>query len=205
MLTADKRKELEEEFIITFTEKIKRKGSEMLLEWIKGTDFFTAPASTRFHGDYAGGLLEHSLNVYRNLVKEAAIYNESVSKDYEKISDETIALVALCHDLCKTNFYKTEMRNVKNPETKVWEEKPFYTVDDSFPYGHGEKSAYLVGYFVKLTASEMMAIRWHMGGFDDSVKGGSYAIGNAFEKYPLAVLLHVADLKATYLDEGGNS
>ncbi len=196
-------KALKEQFITLFKEKITRQGADMLLAWIEGTDFFTAPASTKFHGAYEGGLLEHSLNVYKQLVDEIEIYRKENPEC--KISDESVALVALCHDLCKTSFYKVSTKNQLNSETNKWEKAPFYSVDEAFPYGHGEKSAYFANYFVKLTADELMAIRWHMGGFDDSVKGGSYALGNAFEKYPLAVLLHVADLKATYLDEGGNS
>lgn len=183
---------MKEEFIKIFKENIKREGSEQLLEWLEKTDFFVAPASTRFHLCREGGLLQHSLNVYKRLEDEI---------EGMEYSNETIALVSLLHDICKVNFYKTEMRNAKNPETGNWEQVPFYTVDDKLPYGHGEKSVYIISGFMKLSREEAMAIRWHMGGFDDSVKGGSYALSGAFEMFPLSLHLHIADMKASYFDE----
>ena len=118
-----------------------------------------------------------------------------------KDSRESFAVCALLHDLCKAQFYKVSTRNVKNEETGQWEKRPFYAVEDVFPYGHGEKSVFLIERFMRLKTSEAMAIRWHMGGFDDAVRGGSFAISLAFEKYPLAVKLHLADLESTYLRE----
>lgn len=183
-----------DEFLEAFSLSVKRPGSDRLLSWLKKTDFFTAPASTRFHGDHEGGLCEHSLNVYHRLQGE-------ISSVGLEISNESVALCGLLHDVCKANFYKVSQRNVKNEETGKWEKQPFYQVEDQFPYGHGEKSVFLIERFMRLRTEEAVAIRWHMGGFDESVKGGSYAISGAFEKYPLALLLHAADLKATYLDE----
>ena len=109
--------------------------------------------------------------------------------------------VKTIHDLCKANFYKKGTRNVKNEATGQWEKVPSYSVEDMFPYGHGEKSVFLIERFMKLKVEEAVAIRWHMGGFDDAVRGGSFALSGAFEKYPLAVKLHIADLEATYLLE----
>lgn len=103
--------------------------------------------------------------------------------------------------MCKAQFYKVSTRNVKNDVTGQWEKVPYYTVEDAFPYGHGEKSVFLIERFMRLKTSEAMAIRWHMGGFDDSARGGSFAISLAYEKYPLAVKLHLADLESTYLKE----
>ena len=120
-------------------------------------------------------------------------------------SEESFAICALLHDVCKSQFYKTSTRNVKNDETGQWEKRPFYTVDDAFPFGHGEKSVYLIERFMRLKPVEAMAIRWHMGGFDDAAKGGSFAISLAFDRYPLAVKLHMADLESTYLREKGTS
>ena len=97
------------------------------------------------------------------------------------------------------------MRNVKNDETGVWEKVPFFQVEDAFPYGHGEKSVFLINWFMRLSVEEAMAIRWHMGGFDDSAKAGGYAMSEAFRMYPLAVMTHLADLEATYLLEKGTS
>lgn len=182
-----------EEFLNAYS-LIQRPGADRLLGWMETTDFFTAPASTRFHGDHEGGLLEHSLNVYIRLQVE-------VSSAAIETGPDTIAVCALLHDLCKANFYKVSQRNVKNEETGRWEKQPFYQVEDQFPYGHGEKSVFLIERFLRLKPAEAVAIRWHMGGFDDSARGGSYAVSGAYEKYPLALLLHMADLKATYLDE----
>ena len=172
-----------------------RDGIENLIEWLESTDFFTAPASTKYHGAYPGGLLQHSINVSNRLHDEVFRYGQ-----YAKYYDSKI-LVSLLHDVCKANMYVESSRNVKDPVTGTWSQVPCYTVDEQYPFGHGEKSVYLISKHIRLTDEEAMAIRWHMGGFDQSVKGGSYSVGYAFEKYPLALLLHIADMKATYLDE----
>lgn len=177
---------MKEKFIQIYKENIKREGSEKLLKWLVESDFFIAPASTRFHGSYKGGLVEHSVNVYNR-------FNPS---DFDC---ETRAICALLHDVCKVNYYKTEMRNTK--QSGVWVQVPYYTVDDKFPYGHGEKSVYIIEKYMKLSPSEAMAINWHMGGFDERVKGGSFALNSAFEKYPIALELHIADMESTYFDE----
>jgi len=186
-----------EEFLQIYNEYVKRQGSQEFLDWLLKTDFFTAPASTKYHGACEGGLLLHSLNVYKTLRER---YFEE-GKD----SEESFAICALLHDLCKAQFYKVSTRNVKNDVTGQWEKVPYYTVEDAFPYGHGEKSVFLIERFMRLRTSEAMAIRWHMGGFDDSARGGSFAISLAYEKYPLAVKLHLADLESTYLKEKNTS
>lgn len=186
-----------EEFLQIYNEYVKRQGSQEFLDWLLKTDFFTAPASTKYHGACEGGLLLHSLNVYKTLRER---YFEE-GKD----SEESFAICALLHDLCKAQFYKVSTRNVKNNVTGQWEKVPYYTVEDAFPYGHGEKSVFLIERFMRLKTSEAMAIRWHMGGFDDSARGGSFAISLAYEKYPLAVKLHLADLESTYLKEKNTS
>ncbi len=185
-----------EEFFEIFRLHVNRPGSEKLLEWLDTTDFFRAPASTRFHCACEGGLVQHSLNVYHALTE---MYFE------EGDSMESFAICALLHDLCKANYYKTSTRNVKNEQTGQWEKVPFFQVEDAFPYGHGEKSVFLIERFMRLKTAEAVAIRWHMGGFDDAVRGGSYAISQAYDAYPLAVKLHLADLTATYLREKGTS
>ncbi len=188
---------VKDDFRTAFAKTVQRPGADKLFSWLEQeTDFFTAPASTRFHGDHEGGLAEHSLNVYHRLQTEV-----TVSTGAPNVKPETVAICGLLHDICKANFYKVSQRNVKNEETGRWEKQPFYQVEDQFPYGHGEKSVFLIERFMRLKPAEAIAIRWHMGGFDDAAKGGSYAISGAFEKYPLALLLHAADLKATYLDE----
>ena len=185
------------EFEAIFTEQVIRKGGAEFLAWLKTTDFFTAPASTKFHCACEGGLVQHSLNVYHVLMEKHF--------DSETDSAESFAICGLLHDVCKANFYKVSTRNVKNDATGQWEKQPFYTVDDVFPYGHGEKSVFLIERFLRLKPAEAMAIRWHMGGFDEAVRGGSFAISAAYDRYPLAVKLHLADLEATYLREHGTS
>ena len=188
--------DLREEFLAIFSEHVSRPGADKLLAWLDTTDFFRAPASTRFHGACAGGLLMHSLNVYHCLRDR---YFEPVD------SEESFALCALLHDVCKANFYKPGTRNVKNEVTGQWEKVPTFTIEDAFPYGHGEKSVFLIERFIRLKPAEAVAIRWHMGGFDDAARGGCFAISQAYDQYPLAVKLHLADLEATYLKEKGTS
>ena len=183
-----------EEFVKIYTDNITRKGSQELLEWIQKTDFFTAPASTKFHCACECGLVMHSVSVFNTLIEKHF--------DEDNDSIESFAICALLHDLCKAQFYKVSTRNVKNDETGQWEKVPYYTVDDSFPYGHGEKSVFLIERFMRLKLEEAMAIRWHMGGFDDN---SGYAISQAYDRYPLAVKLHLADLESTYLREKGTS
>jgi len=148
--------------------------------------------------------VEHSIHVYERLYQlyRAERTDEEAPGVYYLSPEEmeTVAICGLLHDICKANFYGVEMRNRKN-EQGQWEKYPFYIVDDQLPYGHGEKSVYIISSFMKLTREEAMAIRWHMGGFDDLVKGGARAMGEAFGKFPLALLTHLADLQATYLDE----
>jgi len=147
-------------------------------------------------------LLEHSLHVFERM--KAICANEApITPGFNEPSMETIAVCGLLHDICKANFYAVEMRNRKNDQGR-WEQYPFYVVDDKLPYGHGEKSVYIISGFMRLSREEAMAIRWHMGFSDNDFQGGGYSVGNAFDKFPLAVLLHIADLQATYLDETGD-
>ena len=186
-----------EEFENIFTTHIKRDGAKELLDWLKKSDFFTAPASTRHHSAFAGGLCYHSVNCYNRFLKNIiAEYGENYKNT---ISDESIAIIALLHDVCKTNFYKEDVRNVKIDG--VWEQVPYYTIDDKLPYGHGEKSVYMISGFMKLTREEALAINWHMGGFDPRVQYGSQAMSQSFYTYPVCTLFHIADIQATYLDE----
>lgn len=189
-----------ERFIELYQANIKRKGSDELLEYLKKSDFFTAPASTRFHLACEGGLVEHSVNVYLRL--KSLLDLEYGEKRPEIYSDETVAICGLLHDVCKIGVYAVSYRNVK--ENGVWKEVPFYTTDEQLPYGHGEKSVYIINGFLRLTREEALAINWHMGSFDDRVRGGSHSIAKAYADYPIAVLTHLADLSATYLDENRN-
>lgn len=193
---------MKDRFIELYQKLITRPGADKLLAWLETTDFFEAPASTRFHLSRPGGLVEHSVHVYERLralfiaEKERADLCAGITSQEE----ETIAICGLLHDVCKANFYTVEMRNRKN-EQGQWEKYPFYVVNDQLPYGHGEKSVYIISSFMKLSWEEAMAIRWHMGFSDNDFKAGGFSVGNAFEKFPLALLTHMADLQATYLDE----
>lgn len=189
--------EAKERFLDLYHKYVIRDGADDLLKWLESSDFFTAPASTRFHGCHDGGLLQHSLNVYDCLVK--CIDVAGLTDD---IPAGSVAIAALLHDVCKVNFYKKGFRNVKNDETGQWERKEIYQIEEKFPCGHGEKSVIILQNFLRLTTDEIYAIRAHMGGFDTSVKGGDYFIGKIFEKSKLAFLLHLADMSATYLIEG---
>ena len=187
-----------EEFIKIYTDNIKREGADKLLNYLlsDSCDFFTAPASTRFHSAYAGGLLDHSVNVYHCL--KDYLERPRVKEQYKlSASDETIAIVSLLHDLCKINCYKPSTRNVKD-EHGVWHTVPTFSFDDEMPYGHGEKSVYIISGYMRLTREEAFAIRYHMGfsGNEDKL-----SVGNAFEKFPLAFALSTADMEATYFME----
>ena len=184
-------------FLDIYHSQIPRAGSQELLSWLEKTDFFTAPASTKYHCACPGGLVQHSVSVYEVLMEKHFTEGED--------NPESFALCALLHDLCKAQFYKTSTRNVKNEQTGQWEKAEFYMIEDSFPYGHGEKSVFLIERFVRLSPAEATAIRWHMGGFDDAARGGCHSISVAYDKYPLAVKLHLADLESTYLREQGTS
>lgn len=186
-----------EKFIDIYNKYIKREGAKELLDFLQKSDFFVAPASTQFHSNYEGGLCTHSINVYNRFLK--AVKNEYGEKYTDVVSDETIAICGLLHDICKIETFKLDTRNKKVDGN--WVAVPYYTVEDSLPYGHGEKSVYIISGFIRLTREEAMIINWHMGGFDARVKGGAYGLSDAYYKYPLACIFHTCDMLATYLDE----
>ena len=184
---------VKDEFISVYQEHIRREGSDTLLEYLHRSDFFTAPASAKFHSAYAGGLAEHSLNVYHCLVD--FLSRPRVKEVYGiSVPDESVAIAALLHDVCKIGCYKAGTRNVKNETTGQWEKVPTFFFEDKLPYGHGEKSVYIISGFMRLTREEAMAIRWHMGfsGTEDS-----RLVGQALRQFPLAFALHTADMEAS--------
>lgn len=181
-----------EQYIQIFEQKIipVREGADKLLEWILSTDFFEAPASTKYHGAFEGGLCQHSLSVYNRLLNLNQCYQFGFAED-------TMALVALCHDLCKCEFYKTRTRNVKDDVTGQWKKVPYYTIEEQWPYGfHGPKSTFIVQNYVKLSKEEGAAIACHMG-FSDQTNMTS--ISNVYNKFKLAWALHVADEDSTWV------
>ena len=186
------------EFINIYNQFIKREGSEELLKFLlsSNSDFFTAPASSRFHLSKEGGLVEHSMNVYQCLKDYSE--RQKVRTDFVlHFSNESIAIVALLHDLCKMNVYQKSMRNVKD-KNGTWQQVPSYEYNDTLPYGHGEKSVYIISGFMKLTREEAFAIRYHMGFSNTDDKQN---VGAAFEQFPLALALSISDMEATYLIE----
>ena len=186
-----------ERFIEIYSKFIKREGADKLLEYLKTSDFFTAPASARFHSSYEGGLVEHSLNVYDCLVSYLGSPRtaEIIGTSY---TEESIAIVALLHDLCKVGVYKKGFRNVKD-EKGTWQRVDTFEYDDQLPYGHGEKSVYIISGYMRLTREEAFAIRYHMG--YSSEREDPRNVSAAFEMFPLAFALSTADSEATYFIE----
>ena len=202
-----------EEFLYICKGCIHREGFEEFLEWLQSTDFFEAPASSKYHLNVPGGLCQHSLNVYYRLGK--FLYNE-YGGDYNGYSRETIALVSLFHDLCKANFYETGWKNQKTYDPEVvqnalprdrkrdaagefiWETVPCYSINEEFVFGHGEKSVFLLMQYMALSPVEAQAIRWHMSSWQE---GEARNAGDCYSKNPLAFFLHLADETATFIDE----
>jgi len=187
-----------DEFIDIYKQYIKREGSIELLKFLTSeqSDFFSAPASTRYHLAYDGGLVEHSLNVYSAL--KSYVYRPEIKKLIPTpITDESIAIVALLHDLCKINVYQKSVRNVKD-STGKWNQIPSFDYKDELPYGHGEKSVYIITGFMKLSREEAFAIRYHMGFSNTEDKQN---VSQAFSMFPLAFCLSTADMEATFLIE----
>ena len=185
-----------ERFIEIYNKYIKREGAAKLLEYLLNSDFFTAPASARFHSAYEGGLVDHSVNVYDCLT---SYLNSPRTVDIigTKYSDESIAIVSLLHDLCKIDVYKKGFRNVKD-EKGAWQRVDTFEYDDRMPYGHGEKSVYIISGYMRLTREEAFAIRYHMG---YSSTEDPRNVSAAFEMFPLAFALSTADSEATYFVE----
>ena len=188
--------EQKEEFYNIFYDNVEREGAEELLAYLEKTDFFTAPASGRRHSNFEGGLCLHSLKVYKRFLK--LLQNEYQDKWTEVVSPESVAIIALLHDVCKVNTYSVDFRNVK--VDGQWVQKPYFKYNDSLPYGHGEKSVYMISGFMKLTRDEAMAINWHMGAFDARTQH-SGILSEVFYRHPVAFLFHIADYMTTYLDE----
>lgn len=186
MIDLDKQKET---FIGLCKQHIHRDGLDDLLNWLETSDFYKAPASSRYHGSYEGGLCEHSIDVFNYALRVKELYDGEINM-------ESLAITTLFHDVCKINMYKLEMRNKK--VDGGWVEQPFYTIDERFHFGgHGSKSVYQVQYYMRLNPDEAAAINCHMGFAPggDAVRDAS----NSFQQYPLAWIVHVADEAATFL------
>ena len=182
--------------MLELLKSINREGIDKLISFLEKTDFFEAPASTRFHGSYAGGLVEHSIKVYEILC-------EKVKNSEYEFDPDTLKISALLHDICKLNYYKVDYRNAKNKNGE-WEKVPYYTVDDTIPYGHGEKSVIMLQNIgLRLSIEEMLAIRYHMGAWDGALLTNDvkYAYNKALDECPLIVLLQNADNTSSLIFE----
>ena len=187
-----------EEFIEIYNKYIHREGADKLLAWLEKSDFFTAPASTRFHLSEEGGLAIHSINVYKRLVQLYTMEFWELAEDDPMM--ESLAIVALLHDVCKVNFYAVSSRNVKDDKTGTWSKQPYYTVEEKLQFGyHGAKSLFLIERFMKLEVPEAISVANHMGAYDRP--NGDYSIGGAFENCTLALLLSFSDQLASFVDE----
>lgn len=187
--------------------KVQHPGMDKLLDYIRKSDFYSAPASTRFHLACPGGLLQHSLNVLDALRSILVWDGESGNWNYmaagkvvDTIPDGSVTIMALLHDICKTYFYGTGTRNQKNEATGRWEKVPFYTVTDMMPLGHGPKSAMIIKQYTTLTNQELYSI-WHHMGFNGNYENDN-AVGKSIEMYPAVLALQTADMMASRFMEG---
>lgn len=212
MLSENQILENKEKFI-SLLRQITREGARIdaLINKLENSDFFIAPASTQYHCCYRGGLCEHSLHVYEQLNTLVTIEypykfvetEMELEIPYEPpISEESIIITALLHDMSKMNFYEISERNVKD-EKGVWTKVPYIKVKeakDRFLFGNHEmNSLYMVESFIPLSLEESTAILHHMGGMaKDSSQDD---ISDIYNRFPLALMLHLADMLATYKDE----
>ena len=190
----------QKELFLNLLSNVKRNGINNLLDYLEETDFYIAPASSKYHGAYDKGLLEHSLEVYYKLL--------SLKNNFDfEIEEDSLKIIGLFHDICKMNFYIKTKKNSKKKDDKgnfilnpkgfpIWEEIEYYDIEDKLPLGHGEKSVIILQQFIQLNLNELMAIRWHMMAYDDVTRGyaGNLALTNALNKYPIIALTHCADL-----------
>lgn len=192
--------QLRKEFETLVHDNITREGVDNLLNYLNTSDFYRSPASTKYHGSYAGGLVEHSINVYYSLIDELTFI---LGKEWEKrYSKETVAIVSLFHDICKIGRYKPGKRNVKDPVTGQWHEEPTYFYNEDYvTMGHGSLSVCRIMQFMQLTEVEAGAIYWHMGAYDIGNYNTIGDLSNHYTNNILAFALHRADMMATYVVE----
>ena len=173
-----------------------RNGINEVIDWLDKSDFKFAPASTQYHNCFKGGLLAHSLDVYYHMYDFENLIN------FFDLPKESIIITALLHDVCKIDTYETSYRNAKNEEGQ-WVKVPYYTVNESIPYGHGEKSVMLLQYKgLEMNLIEIMMIRNHMGAFRDNQYLND--VSHRFSKCPQSLILHFADMLSTYTNESND-
>jgi len=177
--------------IIELLNSTGRKDIDKIIKFLESSDFFEAPASTKYHGNYDGGLAEHSLNVYRLFADKNEKFDLGLSKD-------NVIISALLHDFCKINFYYKALC-WKKDKSNIWKSYRGYKVKDNFPVGHGEKSVIMIQHFIDLTKEEILLIRWHMGMTEP--KEMQMNLNNTYNIFPAAVAIYTADMEASYLLE----
>jgi hypothetical protein len=186
---------------ITALSRVERHGADTVIAHLRETDFFSAPASTKYHSSFSGGLALHSYIVYRLLRAKNAQLRLG-------LSDDTVAITGLLHDICKCGTYREETKNVREGTTTNWKgqtianwvEKSVWAFNDSQPLGHGEKSVFLLLRFIALTEEEIAMIRWHMGPFDNP-----QGFTQAATVWPSIVALYTADMEAAHIIEARNT
>lgn len=194
---------IRDDFIVAYSVNINRKGAPALLDWLDRNGFFEAPASRKYHLAHPGGLATHSMNVFKRLLEitERDMFGGKGQGYLSRDVMETVAILGLLHDVCKVGVYHQETKRRKSPDTGKWEDSLGYTFRDPFPLGHGEKSLFLLARHMELTEEEALAIRWHMGAYDDAAKGGSRSMTEAMNLSPWVWRLQEADMCAAWIDE----
>ena len=201
-LLASQKKELFENLL----RSTNREGIESVIAFLNNTDFYIAPSSASYHSNYQGGLLDHSLLVYSTAMRYRSILLEMQPDLEERIPEESVIISALLHDVCKTCFYK-QTQKWRKDANGAWESYIGYEIEDTFPIGHGEKSVIMLQNFgLKLTADEMLAIRFHMGSWDGALLTNDvkFSYQNAMNKCPLMTIIQNADSTSSLLFEKQN-
>lgn len=181
----------------------KRDNIDNLIEYINATDFFNAPASTKYHSNFEGGLCLHSLLV-------SDLLHEKKMRFQYDIPDSSIDIIALLHDLCKADVYRKTFKNVIVGEEikygkpfKKWDQVEQWNFEDNLPFGHGTKSVILIQNFIKLSKLETACIIHHMGKPEGGFQETS-AYNKAIELFPFLILMHTADYEASIFLEQSN-
>lgn len=172
--------------------KVKREGIKDLEEYLLTSSFFTCPASQRSHANYPGGLAWHSLN----LTKIALGLNKMYKTD---IDEDSIIIAGLCHDLCKIDNYKIDVKWKKDDNGK-WISYKTYGNNNLAMCQHGPQSALIAARYIRLTIQEEQAICWHMGAYGQS-DADNRAMGNATKSNPLILLIQQGDMASAFIYE----
>lgn len=195
--------EEKKQYFISLLKSLNREGIDSVLDFLEKSDFYYAPSSSLYHGNYEGGLLEHSLNVMEIAVKLYDDFKELAPIETKDVTRESVILCSLLHDICKTYFYVPKIKSRKN-DMDEWEQYIGYEIKDQLPLWHGAKSVIMLQMMgLKLNVQEMLAIQWHMGAWNNGYTEASTkkSMGDAYSNYPLCLMIHCADSMATFILE----